>query len=77
MSRINLASIACALIFAIVFGWCSDKIQSWKIISILGLLTFVFGLLFLSDVVANRKERNHLGPLFDNCLPLFFGFHVS
>ena len=77
MSRLNLSSIGCALVFAVIFGWCSDKIKSWKILTFLGILTVLFALGFLSDVVANREKRDHIGPLFDICLPLFFGFHVS
>ena len=77
MSKLNLASIGCALIFALIFGWCSDKVKLWKILTLLGLLSLISGVLFLSDIFANRHERKHIGLLFNSCLPLFFGFHVS
>ena len=77
MSKLNLYSIGCAFLLAIGFGWLSDKIKQWKLLTILGLLSLLFGSGFLVDLLANRKEKDNLGPLFVICLPLFFGFHVT
>ena len=77
MLKLNLASIGCALFLALLFGWLSDKMKQWKILVFLGALSLLTGLGFLLDLYQNRQDKKHLGPLFNCCLPLFFGFHVT
>ena len=60
MSELNLISIGCALVFALVFGWLSDKVKSWKILVFLNILTILFGLGILIDVLANREKMDEI-----------------
>lgn len=48
------------MVFALVFGWLSDKVKSWKILVFLNILTILFGLGILIDVLANSEKMDEI-----------------